>query len=40
VADLVFTDNPRIVVEGGNAALVRPPAAQPQPWWHSFRMGR
>ncbi|HEY1182848.1 MAG TPA: CpsB/CapC family capsule biosynthesis tyrosine phosphatase [Bryobacteraceae bacterium] len=38
-ADLLFTGNPRNVVEGRNAALVRPPAAQPQPWWHSF-MGR
>ena len=30
-ADLLFTDNPRVVVEGRNAALVRPPAAPPQP---------
>lgn len=38
-ADLLFTDNPRNVVEGRNAALVRAPAPQPQPWWRSF-LGR
>jgi len=38
-ADPLFTGNPRSVVEGRNAALVRAPAPQPQSWWRSL-LGR
>jgi protein-tyrosine phosphatase len=39
-ADLLFTYNPSIVVEGRDAALVRPAAAQPKRGWLSFLTGR
>ena len=35
-AQLLFTDNPSIVVEGRNPALVRPAVAQPKRGWFSF----
>jgi protein-tyrosine phosphatase len=39
-ADLLFTDNPTIVVEGRDAALVQPPEPQPKRGWLSFLKGR
>jgi protein-tyrosine phosphatase len=39
-AELLFTDNPRLVVEGRDAALVRPAEAQPKRGWFSFLRGR
>jgi protein-tyrosine phosphatase len=39
-AELLFNDNPKIVVEGRDAALVRPAAAQPKRGWLSFLRGR
>jgi protein-tyrosine phosphatase len=39
-ADLLFTGNPSIVVEGRPAALVRPAAAQPKRGWFSRLTGR
>jgi protein-tyrosine phosphatase len=38
-ARLLFTDNPRSVVEARNAAMVLPFPAQPKPWWRSL-LGR
>jgi protein-tyrosine phosphatase len=35
-ADLLFTSNPKIVVEGRSPALVRPPEPQPPPWRFPF----
>ena len=39
-AELLFTGNPLIVVEGRDAALVRPAAAEPRRGWLSRLMGR
>ena len=38
-AELLFTANPSIVLEGGNPGLVRAPAPQTQSWWRSL-LGR